>query len=135
MTDAALLRPTEDEVREAERRRLRSLVDRDMATAHDLHAPDYELIPPGGQTIDRASYLGGIEAENLRYEIFEAEGDVRVRTWPGGGAARYRARIRIAYEGGFDAALVWHTDLYELRDGRLQATWSQATRIRTLDGD
>ena len=122
--------PTDDELREAERRRLQALVDRDMATAEALHAADYELVTPGGATYDRAGYLGGVASGELDYEVFEAEGDVRVRTWPGGGAARYRARIRIRFDGGEEAGLYWHTDLYELREGRLQATWSHATRTR-----
>ena len=27
----------------------------------------------------------------------------------------------------------WHTELYEVREGRWQAVWSQATRIQTAD--
>ena len=26
----------------------------------------------------------------------------------------------------------WHTDIYELRDGRWQVVWSQATRIPAM---
>ena len=29
-----------------------------------------------------------------------------------------------------DSDRFWHTDMYDLRDGRWQAVWSQATRIR-----
>ena len=126
--------PTEDELREVERRRLRSLLDRDMPTAESLHAPDYELITPGGVTYDRDGYLGGVARGELAYEVFEAEGDVRCRTWPGGGAVRYRVRIRIAFPGGQEDGRYWHTDLYELRDGRLQAVWSQATQIGRASG-
>jgi hypothetical protein len=127
--------PTHEELREAERRRLRSLVNVDMATAMALHAADYELVTPGGRTYDRAGYLAGIEAGELNYAVFEPDGDVRCRTWPGGGAARYRARIRITFGDEFEEGLYWHTDIYELRDGRLQVIWSQATETHRPAAD
>jgi hypothetical protein len=45
-------------------------------------------------------------------------------------ALRYRAKFEVrGASGDTDAGTFWHTDIYEQRDGRWQAVWSQATRI------
>lgn len=120
---------TPDELRLLERRRLRSLVERDLRRADELHAVDYELVPPGGRPLSREAYLGSVEQGDLRYEVFEAASPVAVRLYPDAGALRYQARIVVHGPGWSDRGLFWHTDLWERRDGRWQATWSQATRI------
>ena len=117
------------ELRALERRRTKALVDRDMDLARSLHAPDYELVTPGGGTYGRDDYLGGIESGALTYKVFEPASDIAVRIVGDAAAVRYRARIVIDYEGGSDDIVAWHTDQYERRDGRWQATWSQATQI------
>jgi hypothetical protein len=122
----------DDEVRDVERRRLAALVAVDMDVAEALHADDYELVPPGGHPITKRDYLDAIRSGALDYEVFEPASEIRVRRLGATAAAvRYRARILIHDDqGGTDAGVFWHTDLYELRDGRWQAAWSQATRIR-----
>jgi hypothetical protein len=114
---------------EVEHRRLRSLVDRDMAVAASLHADDYELVTPGGAALSKQVYLNGVESGELDYHVFEAASDVAVRVSGEVGILRYQARIDIAVSGRTDRGLFWHTDFYEWRDGRWQAVWSQATRI------
>ena len=118
-----------DELRELERRRLRSLVEADMATAEELHADEYELVPPGGVPISRAAYLGAIASGAIRYRVFEADSEVRVRLLGEGGVLRYVARIDIEFDGQVDVVRAWHTDIYEARGGRWQAIWSQATQL------
>jgi len=100
-----------------------------MALAQQLHASDYELVTPGGRTYGKDDYLGGIESGALTYHVFEPDSDIAVRIVGDAAAVRYRAHIVIDFEGGSDDTLAWHTDLYERRDGRWQATWSQATEI------
>lgn len=119
-----------DELRALERRRTRALVERDMDVARSLHADDYELITPGAATYDKAAYLGEIESGDLRYRVFEPASDIAVRIVGDAAAVRYQARLVVDFDGGSDAVIAWHTDLYERRDGRWQATWSQATQIR-----
>lgn len=83
--DAALMRDTE-------RRRLRSLVDADMAAAGPLHADDYQLITPNGCALSKQDYLGGIAAGRLRYRVFEPVSQIAV--WGSGpdcSAAVHRA--------------------------------------------
>ena len=119
------------ELREVERQRLTALRDADMRSCEALHAADYELITPGGGRLSKEQYLGQIADGSLAYRQFEPEGDVAVRVLgPSAAVLRYQAAIDAAWPGGHDADRFWHTDIYERRDGRWQAVWSQATRIR-----
>lgn len=122
-----------DEIRDIERARLKSLVDIDLDVATRLHAPDYQLITPGGATLSRDAYLGAIERGELDYEVFEPASEIAVRRSGDAAAVRYHARIAVRWPGGREEGLYWHTDLYERRDGRWQATWSQATGMRARD--
>jgi hypothetical protein len=115
---------------EVERRRLRALVDADHATALELHAPDYQLITPGGATYSRDEYLGDIASGAIDYRVFEPASEVAVKLFADAGVVRYQARIDIRFgTGGADGGLFWHTDVYRRTDGRWQAVWSQATEI------
>jgi Domain of unknown function (DUF4440) len=120
----------EEALRQAERRRLRSLVVPDLAAAEGLHADDFELITPGGATMSKREYLDGIASGELNYSVFEPISELRVRLYDRAAILRYRVRIEISFGGNLDAGNFWHTDAYELRDGIWQAVWSQATRIR-----
>ena len=120
-------------LRDTERRRLAALVDRDMDAAEALHADDYALITPGGAVLSKSEYLMGIRSGALRYLVFEPDGEIAVRVWDTAAGVRYQVIIDIDWEGGHDSGRFWHTDIYELRDGRWQAVWSQATRIPARD--
>ena len=117
-------------IRDTERRRLRALVNGGVDEARALHSDDYQLVTPGGVTMSKQDYLGGIASGELDYLVFESASEVHVRVYEGAAVVRYQARIEILVKGERDAGLFWHTDLYELRVGRWQAVWSQATRIR-----
>jgi hypothetical protein len=127
-TDADLV----EHLRATERARLRALVEGDVATADGLHAPDYQLVTPGGRTYSKAEYLGEIADGSLRYRRFEADGEVRVRLWGSAAALRYEAMIEVEAGGSTFRDRCWHTDIYEFRNGSWQAVWSQATRIRSF---
>jgi len=128
VTDAELA----DVIRATERARLQALVDADMVTADALHADDYQLITPGGASLSKAEYLAGIADGSLRYRRFDPDGEVQVRSWGSAAAARYEVIINVDADGTTYHDRCWHTDIYELRDGRWLAVWSHATRIRTL---
>ena len=115
---------------ETEHRRLRALVDRDLDLARSLHSDDYELVTPGGRTLTREEYLGEIASGTIDYRVFEPEGELAIRFWGHAAAVRYRVHIEVSFDGQLDSDFFWHTDIYELRDDRWQAVWSQATRIR-----
>ena len=115
--------------RNLERTRLRSLVEADLVTAGELHAPEYELITPGAARLSKTEYLGGIQSGELDYRVFEPASEISVLLLGSGAALRYQARIDIRFDGQSDSGLFWHTDIYALRDGRWQVVWSQATDI------
>ena len=122
-----------DHLREIERQRTQALVQRDMGLAWALHAPDYQLITPGGASFSRERYLGKFAAGELDYRLW-TPGQIMVRMSPGMALLRYR--VTLAFAGDppglpFDC---WHLDSYELQDGIWQAVWSQATRIQTPGG-
>lgn len=121
--------PGPEEVRDMERRRLRTLIEADIDAASLLHAADYQLVPPGGAAVSKDEYLGMIGRGEFVYDVFEPAGDIAVRAWGDVIVVRYCARIEAHWRGGRDQGLFWHTDIYERRDGRWQAVWSQATRI------
>jgi Domain of unknown function (DUF4440) len=119
-----------DRLRQTEQRRLSALVAADEATCEALHAPDYQLITPGGACLSRGDYLIGIMDGTLRYRRFDPVGDIQVRLLGTEAAAlRYKVDIEVAWQGGDDVATCWHTDIYVRRDGEWQVVWSHATRI------
>ena len=122
--------PTEPGVLEGiERARLRALVAVDMTTAADLHADDFQLVTPSGKPMDKAAYLGAIAAGRLRYVSWEP-GEMAVRVHGSAAVIRYHAVLEVAPAGSRNPPFrAWHIDLYEVRDGRWQVVWSQATAI------
>jgi hypothetical protein len=119
-----------DFFQDIERQRLQALVEADLDLARSLHANDYQLVTPGGATLSRDEYLDDIATGDLDYLVFEPASEIAVRIYDRAAAVRYRARIEVIVSGELDTGLFWHTDIYELRDGRWQAAWSHATRIR-----
>jgi Domain of unknown function (DUF4440) len=117
-----------DGLRALEHQRLRSLRDPDLALAHELHADDYQLINPYGQTIDKEDYLSGIATGEIRYHAFEPISAIQVRVGERMSIVRYSVRIDIEAFGGRERLVCWHTDSWELQD-RWRAVWSQATAI------
>lgn len=122
-----------DDLAHVEGRRLAALVAVDMDLARAMHAEDYELITAGGRALSRDEYLGDLESGEMQYEVFEAASPIRTRSLGAGGLVRYQARIRARFGDEVDTGTFWHTDYYEHRDGRWQAVWSHATRIRSQD--
>jgi len=122
-SDAAVLRDTEY-------RRLGSLIDADMDVAGALHADDYQLITTSGHAMTKREYLCRVASGRLRYEVFEPVSDIVVRVRAEMAVLRYQARISMSEDDGAAATVTcWHTDCYELRAGRWQVVWSQATAI------
>lgn len=127
--------PSPDFFRHLERQRLAALVASDVELARSLHADDYQLITPGGATLSRDEYLDDIATGDLDYMVFESASEIAVRVYDRAAVVRYQARIEVLVSGQLDSGLFWHTDIHESRDGRWQAVWSQATRIRPQSSD
>ena len=110
--------------------RLRALVEADLTIAEPLHADDFQLINPVGETLTKAQYLGDIASGEIDYRVWEPDSAIAVRVSSEAAVIRYRSRLEIV-SGGHHVPLghYWHTDLYELRDQHWQIVWSQATAI------
>jgi hypothetical protein len=124
-----MLVPPEEFFRALELRRTRALVDRDLATLEELHAPDYQLITPRGQVLSRGAYLGAITAGPF-YAAWEI-GTMGFRISAQMAVLRYQALLR--FPSGREVTC-WHTDSYERRADGWQAVWSQATEIPQAAG-
>lgn len=117
-------------VREAERERLRSLVEANLQVAQRLHADDFQLINPFGGSLSKEEYLGAISSGVLDYLVWEP-GPIQVRTSGHHAVIRYQSRLEVVFQGQKTPLRgYWHTDYYEKRNGQWQIVWSQATEIR-----
>jgi hypothetical protein len=112
-----------NELEQIERTRVSLLVVGRLDAAAELHADDFQLITPRGLALSKADYLGAIRAGEIRYLRWQP-GPIEVRGNGKAAVLRYQAEMEMPGS----TARLWHTDLYELRDGRWQAVWSQATR-------
>ena len=117
-------------IRATECQRLRALVAADLDVARRLHADDVQLINPGGGTLSKDQYLGGVATGAIDYLVWEPEGEIAVRLYDRVAANRYQSQLHMSYRGQPGILRrYWHTDVYEQRDGRWQVVWSQATAI------
>ena len=119
-----------DQIRAIEHERLRALVEADMKVAGQLHANDFQLINPSGESLSREQYLGAVASGEIDYLVWEPDA-IRVRLSGEMAVIRYFSRLEIVV-GGQKVPLrrYWHTDSYEKRNGQWQVVWSQATEIR-----
>jgi hypothetical protein len=116
-----------DQVRAIERERLRSLIEADLEVANRLHADDFQLVNPLGQSLSKEQYLGGIASGDINYLLWEP-GEIEVRMYENGAAIRYESELEIVVHGQMiPRQRYWHTDVYEKRNGQWQVVWSQAT--------
>ncbi|HAF25504.1 MAG TPA: DUF4440 domain-containing protein [Blastocatellia bacterium] len=118
-----------DLIRATERERLRALVEANMEVARQLHADDFQLINPRGQSLSKEQYFGGIASGDLDYLVWEPE-SIEVRLYVQAAVIRYQSQLEIVVQGQkVPRQRYWHTDFYEKRNGRWQVVWSQATGI------
>ncbi len=129
MSSALELQAVSDLIRATERERLRSLVTRNLETANQLHADDFQLINPLGGSLSKEQYLGGIASGDIDYRVWEPS-SIEVRLYGEAALIRYQSQLEIVVQGQHvPLRNYWHTDSYERRDGRWQVVWSQATAI------
>jgi hypothetical protein len=128
---AASAQDVADQVRNAERERLRALVAADIESAGRLHADDFQLINPLGGSLSKSEYLSAVASGDIDYTAWEP-GTIDVKVYGDAAVIRYQAQLQIKVRALPDApsGRFWHTDLYEKRDGRWQVVWSQATQVQ-----
>jgi uncharacterized protein DUF4440 len=101
-----------------------------VETARRLHADDFQLVDPSAATLSKEQYLGLVGSGELDYLTWEPE-MIEVRRYGDGAVLRYRAQAQAIFRGQrTPLRSVWHTDVYEQRNGRWQAVWSQATLVQ-----
>ena len=116
-----------EELAELERSRLRALVATDLGAANALHAADFQLVTPSGDTYSKDEYLAAVASGEIDYRRWEPEA-IESRVCGDAGCVRYRSTIEIVVDGReLPPTRCWHTDYYERRDGRWQVVFSQAT--------
>jgi len=129
MTTSSNPKVEADLIRATERERIRALVEANMEVARQLHADDFQLINPRGQSLSKEQYLGGIASGDLDYLVWEPE-SIEVRLYDQAAVIRYQSQLEIVVQGQkVPRQRYWHTDSYEKRNGRWQVVWSQATGI------
>ena len=122
----------EDELRSIARQRIAAFVAKDMDTLRRLHADGFETVNPGGQALSKPEYLNGLGAGFIEYRNWEPDSDISVSIYGDGAVLHYRSYVEMAVQGEAQPRQrFWQTDVYEKRDGRWQAVWSQSTRIST----
>lgn len=94
------------------------------------HAADFQLITPAGRILTKTQYLEGVSSGYINYRVWEPDSEIDVRLCGQAVAIRYRSRLHMSFDGAEgEIRSYWHNDHYELRDGRWQVVWSQATAI------
>ena len=113
-----------DLIRATERQRLRALVDANLEVARRLHADEFQLINPVGETLSKEEYLGAIASGQLDYLIWEPESPIEVRLYGRAAVIRYRSQLEIVVKGEkVPLDRHWHTDTYE------KTRWALASRL------
>ena len=84
---------TADLIRATERQRLHALLHHDFDTAQLLHADDFELINPLGETESKEAYIDSGAA--FEYTVFKPMSPIRVRVHGDWAIIRYKSEIEL----------------------------------------
>jgi hypothetical protein len=119
-----------EQIRQAERDRLRALVEADLTVAHGLHADEFQLINPAGVALTKEEYMSAIGSGQLDYRVWEP-GEIIVRWYGEAAVIRYLDADWEVHLGGqlVHRGPMYHTNLYERREGQWQVVWSQASGV------
>jgi hypothetical protein len=124
--DAAL----RQEILDIESRRVKAMVQRDLAALDGILADDLTYTHSGGRIDDKASFLALIEDTESSYLGVDFYPGVEVIPC-GDGAVLVRGKAQIRLEratGEKPSYPVWFVDVFSKRDGRGQLVAWQATR-------
>ena len=117
-------------LRSLELARLEALVAGDIATVERLLAEDFVLVPPPGTPLSKSEYVGALRAGAIDYHDFRPVSPIEVRLYGPAAVLTYRSYIDVVVAGlGAFQQEVWHTYVYELRNGRWKAVREQATGV------
>ena len=123
---------TDDELRALEQQRIAAITGKDADALQRLLADDYHLINPGGQQVGKFDLVNGIREGFISYSLWEVDGAMAVVSSETMAVVRYRASLQVTVQGEAQPPQrLWHTEVYQQRDGAWQAVISQDTRIAT----
>jgi hypothetical protein len=105
-----------DVIRDTERARIHALVMHDMRRARALHADDFVLSAPTGDTFTKQTYLDGVGSGRFDYVLWQPISPMRVRLH--GDEAKVEYRSKIAFAGFGKPTEQTHHDTYARRRGR-----------------
>ena len=114
---ATSAKPAEEIIRETELARIEALTLNDMEKARPLHANDFRLEAPNGDTFTKEAYLDAVGSGRLDYVLWEPLSPIEVTIRGDEADVRYRSRIGFAGTGGGTTEQT-HNDTYALREGK-----------------
>ncbi len=123
---------TDDELKAIEQQRITAITGKDADALQRLLADDYHLITPGGQQVGKFDLVNGIREGFISYSLWEVDGAMAVVASEAMAVVRYRASLQVTVQGEAQPPQrLWHTEVYQQRDGAWQAVMSQDTRVST----
>ena len=123
---------TDDELRALEQQRITAITGKDADALQGLLADDYHLINPGGQQVGKFDLVNGLREGFISYSLWEVDGAIAVVSSETMAVVRYRASLQVTVQGEAQPPQrLWHTEVYQQRDGAWQAVMSQDTRVAT----
>jgi uncharacterized protein (TIGR02246 family) len=123
---------TDDELKAIEQQRITAITGKDADALQRLLADDYHLINPGGQQVGKFDLVNGIREGFISYSLWEVDGAMAVVASEAMAVVRYRASLQVTVQGEAQPPQrLWHTEVYQQRDGAWQAVMSQDTRVST----
>jgi uncharacterized protein (TIGR02246 family) len=121
---------TDDELKAIEQQRITAITSKDADALQRLLADDYHLINPGGQQVGKFDLVNGIREGFISYSLWEVDGAMAVVASEAMAVVRYRASLQVTVQGEAQPPQrLWHTEVYQQRDGAWQAVMSQDTRV------
>lgn len=116
-------------LRETEKSRLDALVAANVPVVEQLHADDFQMIPPTGYPLTRETYLDAIANNVIDFRAYEPVSEITVQLHADSAVLQYKSHVEVTAARGMLSHGAWHTCLYEVRDGRWQIVSEQTTAI------
>jgi hypothetical protein len=114
---ATVAKPVAQIIRETELARIKALTVLDIDKARALHADDFRLTAPDGETVTKDEYLDAVGSGRLDYVLWEPISPIEVTVHGDEATVRYRSRIGFAGSSGGTTEQT-HNDTYALRNGQ-----------------
>lgn len=117
------------EVREAEARLRRAILERDVAALDRLLAEDLVFVDPNGSVSGKAEDLGAHRSGDLVVESLEADEEAIRLLGPDSAALSVRVRLKFRYLGEPYSGTYRYLRVFAKRDGELRIVAAQATAV------